>query len=234
MTRVVALLCVIFVQAFVVADDGGPWSAKAGLGFLSTSGNSDTTNLNASLNIGYDLQRWHHKLGLLVIGAESNGVSTAERYVIDYKAKWDLHDYDYIFGGVNYDKDKFSGVDSSLSETIGYGRRILNNDVHVLNAEIGIGFRQQDFADGTDDSSGIIKLAGDYQYTISETSAFTQTLSIEIGGDNTFTQSVSGINAKLRDALALVFSFTIKNNSDVPAGLDKTDTFTAINLEYTF
>jgi putative salt-induced outer membrane protein len=34
--------------------------------------------------------------------------------------------------------------------------------------------------------------------------------------------------------LALVLSYTIKNNSDVPAGVEETDTFTAISLEYAF
>jgi putative salt-induced outer membrane protein len=36
------------------------------------------------------------------------------------------------------------------------------------------------------------------------------------------------------ETLNLVFSYTIKNNSDVPVGTEKTDTFTAINIEYPF
>ena len=33
---------------------------------------------------------------------------------------------------------------------------------------------------------------------------------------------------------SVVLSYTIRNNSDVPVGTEKTDTFTAVALEYTF
>ncbi|MEM7082859.1 MAG: DUF481 domain-containing protein [Pseudomonadota bacterium] len=233
MKRTAIALLAIFVSATAAAEDG-PWTAKAGLGYLATTGNSESTSVNGTLDVGYAVGRWTHELALLALGAESNGESTAERYSLGYKAKWDIRDFDYWFGGINYDKDKISSVEQSLSETLGYGRRLVKNERHELNAEIGVGHRQQDFIDGTDDSSAIVRLAGDYLFNISDTSTFTQTLAVEIGGDNTNTIAVSELNTKIRDALSLVLGFTVNNNSDVPAGFDKTDTFTSINLEYAF
>ena len=46
--------------------------------------------------------------------------------------------------------------------------------------------------------------------------------------------SVTSITARLIGALNLVASYTIRNNSDVPVGTEKTDTRTAISLEYAF
>ena len=40
------------------------------------------------------------------------------------------------------------------------------------------------------------------------------------------------MSAKLLGDLALVASYTIKNNSDVPPLTEKTDTYTALSLEY--
>jgi putative salt-induced outer membrane protein YdiY len=37
-----------------------------------------------------------------------------------------------------------------------------------------------------------------------------------------------------RGNLALVASYVIKSNSDVPVGIEKTDRYTAISLEYGF
>jgi len=233
MKRTIIAVLAIFTSVSVLAADG-PWTAKAGLGYLATTGNSESTSVNGTLDVGYAVGRWNHELGFLALGAQSDGLTTAERYSLGYKAKWDIRDFDYAFAGLNYDKDKISSVEQSISETLGYGRRLIKNELQELNAEAGVGYRQQDFVDGTDDSSAIVRLAGDYLYNISDTSKFTQTLAIEIGGDNTSTIAVSELNTKIRDTLSLVLGFTVNNNSDVPAGFDKTDTFTSINLEYAF
>lgn len=238
MKRMVVVMAALLAGMSAGADEG-PWTAKAALGYLATSGNAESTSVNGTFDVGYTAGRWKHELGLLALGAQIEGSgggteTTAERYSLGYQAKWDIRDFDYFYGGFNYDKDKVSSVEQSLSETIGYGRRLLKTPVQELNAEIGAGYRQQDFIDGTSDNSAIVRLAGDYLYNISETSSFTQTLSVEIGGDNTNTIAVSALNTKIRDALSLVLGFTINNNSDVPAGFEKTDTFTSINLEYAF
>ena len=45
---------------------------------------------------------------------------------------------------------------------------------------------------------------------------------------------VQELTARLVGALNLVASYTIRNNSDVPIGTEKTDTRSAISLEYAF
>ncbi len=57
---------------------------------------------------------------------------------------------------------------------------------------------------------------------------------VEVGDKNHYTESTSAIKAKIRGSLALVASYVIKNNSDVPVGIEKTDRYTAISLEYGF
>ena len=64
--------------------------------------------------------------------------------------------------------------------------------------------------------------------------AFTQDLLAESGSENTYLESKTALSAKLVGNLALVASYTIKNNSDVPLGTEKTDTYTALSLEYGF
>jgi putative salt-induced outer membrane protein len=57
---------------------------------------------------------------------------------------------------------------------------------------------------------------------------------VESGSENTFIESVSEVKATLIGELALVASYTIRRNTTVPAGSEKTDTFTALSLEYAF
>lgn len=215
-------------------QEDGPWSGKAGLGYLSTSGNSSSTSVNALFRLSYDLTSWHHQFGAQAISNVSNDVTTSERYQLNFKSKYDFTEHDYIFGLISWEKDRFSGYEEQFSEAIGYGRRLINDETQVLNLELGVGAKQADLSDGSRET-GVIGRAGlDYLWKFSETADFTQLLAIESGSGNTYIESVSAISARLMESLALSVSYTIKNNSSVPVGRDKSDTFTAINLEYAF
>ena len=63
---------------------------------------------------------------------------------------------------------------------------------------------------------------------------FEQSLSVNIGSSNTYSESISELRTNVVGDVALLVSYTIKNNSDVAPGTDKRDTYTAISLEYAF
>jgi putative salt-induced outer membrane protein len=111
---------------------------------------------------------------------------------------------------------------------------LIDTEKHSLNGEIGFGARQSDLADGSSENETIITGGLYYKWALSENSEFTQDLLVEAGSENTYTVSKTAIAATLVGDLALVASYTIKNNSDVPLGTEKTDTFTALSLEYSF
>jgi putative salt-induced outer membrane protein len=73
-----------------------------------------------------------------------------------------------------------------------------------------------------------------YKWQFSETAEFRQDLSVESGSLNTYLESVTALSAKLVSDLALVASYTIKHNTTVPPLTEKTDTYTALALEYSF
>lgn len=211
-----------------------PWLVKATLGYLATSGNTESSSLNSGFSAAYASGKWLHSLEAIAINSTEDEQTTAEAYALGWKSQYSLTDKDFLFGRVDWRKDRFSGYDQQLSETIGYGRRLIDTGVHALNAEIGAGFRQSDLADGTSEDEAIVRGGLNYLWQLSETAQFTQVLAVESGSENTYLESVSVLTASLVGKLALVASYTIKNNSDVPVGSEKTDTFTALSLEYSF
>jgi len=231
----ILLILSAVLSAHVYAEEAeGPWSGKAGLGYLSTDGNSETTNLNADFGLGYDMGRWHHSLNALAIGGSTTGVTTAERYFLGLKSDFDINAVSYWFGLVDLDKDKFSAYDLRTTEALGYGRRLIDTDSRKWNVEIGAGASQLEPIIGDDISDAILRLATDYLWKFSETAEFEQTFGVESGDSNTFLQSVSSVKATLYENIGLRLSYSLKNNSDVPVGIEKTDSFTAISLEYGF
>ncbi len=211
-----------------------PWLVKATLGYLATSGNTENSSLNSGFAVEYASGRWHHLLEGLAINSTENKQTTAEAYALGWKSEYNWTDNNYLFGRLDWRKDRFSGYDQQTSETIGYGRRLIDTGVHILNAELGAGARQSDLADGTTENEAILRGGLDYRWQFSDTARFTQVFAVESGSENTYLESVSALTARLVGSLALVASYTIKNNSDVPVGTRNTDRFTALSLEYAF
>jgi putative salt-induced outer membrane protein len=225
---------VVHAQAEGPAEDESPWAGTASLGFLSTSGNTDTTSYNAAFEISHTKDQWKHTLDGAANGAEDSGATTADSYQAGWKSDYNFSEISYLFGQINWLKDRFSGVDQQTSAAAGYGRRFIDTPVHLLSGEIGAGYRSLDFADNTSGDGAIVTLGMDYKWTFSETSNFDQGISVESGSDNTFIESVSAVRARLLGDFAIVFSYTVRHNTDVPVGSQNTDKLTAISLEYAF
>lgn len=221
-------------QPAAPAEPESPWSGKATLGYLATSGNTENSTLNTGFEVGYTKGKWDHLLNAKAINASENKVTTAEAYAAGWKSERNITDHDFIFGRLNYISDRFSGYATQFSQTVGYGRRLIDTDKHKLNAEIGGGARQSELQDGTSENETVLRGGIYYKWHFSETALFSQDLTVEGGELNTLLISVTELSAQLVGDLALVASYTIKSNSDVPPLTEKTDTYTALSLEYSF
>ena len=232
--KLLAIAALTMVAGTGFAQDEEGFSGRAALGYLATSGNTENDSLNANLGLWWNYEPWSHSLLGRAVNSSTSGVTTAEAYSLNWKSNYAINETDYIFGLLAWDKDEFSAYEQQVREAIGYGRRFIDSERHILNGQAGIGARQADLRNGVSQDEAILHLGGDYRWIISETSEFSQTLLIDSGSDNTYLEATSALSADVRENLALVISYTIKNNSDVLPGTEKTDTFTAISLEYTF
>lgn len=236
--RTLIVIAALAVPHHLMAQEAtapeSPWSGKATLGYLATSGNTENSTLNTGFEIGYAKNKWAHQFTAAAINASENEVTTAEAYDVGWKTEWRISDHNFLFGRLNWRKDRFGGFDTQFSQTVGYGRRLIDGDKHKLNAEIGAGARQSEAQDGTEESETIARGGLYYKWRFSETAEFRQDFTAEGGAENTYLESVTAISAKLMGDLSLVASYTIKHNTDVPPLTEKTDTYTALSLEYAF
>lgn len=210
-------------------------SGDAGVGLLSTTGNSESESFNGKLRVDWATEVWKNSFTASAINSGNEEGRTAERYTIGNQLDYNFTPRDYAFGALDWEKDLFGGFRERTSEAVGYGRRVLLGPVHKLDVEIGGGARQTEQQDtGEREDEMIGRLSGEYSWTLSETSAFSQTLKVEYGRENTFTEAVSELKLSIIGNLFAAISFTARNNSDVPPDTKKTDTFTAVNLSYSF
>jgi putative salt-induced outer membrane protein len=218
----------------------GPWSAEVSLGYLAAKGNTDSSSSTFAFKVGYDKNRWHHLLGGKGFGSSEDNDTTAENYKLGWKSSFDFNEFNYGYGSLDWNKNRFSGYSEQTFAIVGYGRRVLSSETMVLNLEAGAGYAKQekvidsDLGLTEDENGGVGRLSGDFTWQFSENGAFDQILRVSAASANTYWESVSKVRADLVGQLALGLSNTVKSNSDVAPGVEKTDTFTAITLDYAY
>jgi putative salt-induced outer membrane protein len=210
------------------------WQGSVAFGYLQTTGNSNTTTLNAKALAGWKSGDWQDAFLFQTLKASADGVVNAESTNLNAQTDYNLSSLNYVFGNVDYLRDVFSGYESRTSEVVGYGHRFLSSDTQQLDLEVGAGARQTRYTDQTSESEPVEQLTGSYLYKFTKTSNFSENLTLIHGASNTYSQSVSALTVNLAGSFALSVSDTVSHNSTVLPGFKNTDTITAVSLVYSF
>lgn len=224
------------------AQDSRNWEGEAELGFLMTSGNTDETKLDGRLGLKHETETWRNTGDFRSRYTEAEDQTTAEEYKAALEANYKFDEQQYWFVRGAYEDDRFSGYDFESTLSTGYGNRVWQQgDRSFLDLSVGGGYRynklREDDVDGSNtEEEAIARLAGQFDYALSESALFRQKLSTEIGLDenNTISQSETSLQSSIVGSLSMKVAYRVKHVSDAPAGSDKTDTETSLSLLYGF
>jgi len=219
-----------------------PWTSSVELGFIRTTGNTETQTLAGKADVVYEVVKWRHTGHAEGYGAEAKNQETgenevsAERYQLLGKSDYKFTERDYVYGLINLQKERFSGFEYDHIVSLGYGRKAILKDNMELDLEIGPGerFFKIDVDGSEADEEAVLRLAAKYWWQITDSSKFTQLLSTEIGEEITSSESITGIQANIDKTLALKFTYTVRHKTKVPVDKEKTDTEAAMTLVYNF
>ena len=221
-------------------EEESPWKASAELGFIVTTGNTETKTSAGKADVVYEVDKWRHTGHAEGYGQQSKDDTTgemvvsAERYELSGKSDYKFTERDYAFGIIKLIKDRFSGFEYEDTVAVGYGRKVIKDPAMELDLEIGPGarFYKEDNSESRDEAT--LRLAGNFWWAITDNSKFTQELLTEIGEEFTASKSVTGILANINKTLAMKFTYTLRHKTKVPADTEKLDTEAAMTLVYTF
>jgi putative salt-induced outer membrane protein len=210
-------------------------------GYIMSSGNTDTTNLNGKFNLLYDLNEWAQKFSLEAYSSSDNDITTAERYKAEYQLDKKLDKTRYLFGNVSYEEDKFSGYENISTMAGGYGHQLYNEDKTTLDAEVGVGYRNSTLTpasvlpgDSADISEALLRLAVDYHWQIAENRSLTSKLKVDAGEESVISNFEVGFITMIAGDLSFKAAFEARHISEVPADTENLDTITSISLLYAF
>ena len=246
-------------DANTAANHGG-WSGSGEFGFASTTGNSRSQNINAKLGLNQENDQWKNNFFLdalrsksqqKVVDASGNTLTrfntTANRYDGGASVGLKLDPRSYIVGAARYEHDDFGANLWQGVVSLGYGYIALKDARNELSFEIGPGYKKYRPATQAVAVNGVsvqqpqptrsemvARGQANYKYRLTENTSFEDTFLMEAGSKNTYLQNDAGLAVSMTRKLALKVGFQVRRNSDVLAGIKKTDTLTTTNLVYSF
>ena len=236
-----ALLLSVSVYAHeeaVEEEPHGPWEGAGEFGFVSTSGNTDSTAMNLKLNFIRTGTNWRHRFTGTALMTSENGDKDNERYTMEVQSDRKLTEVSWLFGAFRWDADKFGSYDPQMSLTAGYGYQLMKSEKHSLRGEIGAGYRKlEERVSGDSNSEFIGRFLLDDSWQVFASTLWTNRLLVEAGSSNTFTQFNTGLAVSMNSKFAVKLGFEVRHNTDVPediADSENTDTITSVNLVYNF
>lgn len=246
--RTILALVTLGVCSSSLAQDEKPWEVAAELGVIATSGNTETTSVQAKIDAKQHSARWHNQYILSVLFKEDQVIGeddiketekTAEKYFASVKTAYQLERDNsnfFLFG--SHADDQFGSYRTYSTVALGYGGRLFETDTMKLDTEIGPGYfrAEQVLPDDTiqRESGILLRGAAEFNWQLTETAEFNQTLSVEAAEDNTRTVAESSLSTRINGAMQLKVGLNISNDTDVAPDKEKTDMTSYINLVYKF
>jgi putative salt-induced outer membrane protein YdiY len=136
-------LLVWLVSAPVLAQTPPPpkiWTVTLSGGFAMTSGNTDTSNVNASFDMVYDPQTKNVvKSDGLFLRGTTEGELTAHRTGLNIRDEYRLTTRAFVFGQNQYLRDEFKNIDYLLAPTAGLGYKLFDTATTKLTVDGSVG-----------------------------------------------------------------------------------------------
>lgn len=209
------------------------WSGKAGLGASMATGNSDNQSANGAAEVTYKDHRWENVLGFMGNYGNDGDTTTAQRWEFRGQTSYGFTEKAYWFGAARYDDDRFSAYDYQASLATGLGYRFFDTEETRLWVQGGPGYRVSKERETGDTIDGAIFRGNvGFERQITGTTRIVDLFLLEAGSDNTYLQNNLGLVVTITGSLGLRVGYEVRYNTDVPPGVEKTDTLTTIGLQY--
>jgi putative salt-induced outer membrane protein len=227
--KVSMALALCSMSATALAD----WTAKGEVGASFATGNSENESANAALEVVKTLEQWRHTLGFAGNYGSDSSVTTAQRWEVRGQSDYKFTERAYWFGAGRYEDDRFSAYDFQATAATGLGYKFIDTERTKFWIQGGPGYRYAEFNETGESEDGVIfrgDLGWDHQLT--ETTKIVERFLVETGSENTYFQNDLGLEVSMNDHLALRVGYQYRRNTDVPPGVEKTDTLTTVGLIY--
>jgi putative salt-induced outer membrane protein len=223
------------------AEEERSWSGTAEFGLAIASGNADSETINGKFAFLREEDRWFYGINASALRAESDDQLSANRYEAGLKLGYDFTRRAYLFGTLRHENDDFASYDYQSIASLGVGYRFIDREGTSLLAEIGPGarrFQPIDALVGTPpvltafdaETDAIVRGSLTLKHRLSPTTRIANEVLVETGSGSTFIQNDLSLRVRMSERLALKAGYELRHTTEVPVGIEKTDTLFTTNL----
>ncbi len=223
-------------SVFTVMDDPAtaqkPFEVNLNAGYLAQSGNTKSSSLTADSTLTWYGNTTAWSLWGNASNTSANDERSSEKYAVGGRSRYNMTDFDYLFGQASWLTDRYNGYRQRDVFTAGYGRQFLNGPVHSLRFEFGPGVRYDEYTDGETKTQPLGYASGTYAWQMTDNTKFTQGVSV-FGADDTTLNSETALNVAINEHFGLKVAYNVTWNSSPPdSAPDHTDRRTTVSLGY--
>lgn len=262
-TMMAASLTLILAQGAqgqTLSDLADGWSGDASLGATNAGGNSRARSVSGAIRLRKTVDKWQHVVFGSILKGESTIVvdrrddngdieidpttnapirdiikgENSDRLALGYQPRFAWRQNTYIFGILDWERDRPSNIRTSTRQIAGIGHQFWGTKNGFFTGEIGVGNKNLDPVFGENLDGGIGYVGFNFLNRLTDTTSFNADMKSDFGSDNTFTEIGLGLSFKVSDRMSVKLSHFLRNNTGLtnpgnPLDAD-TDTVTTFNL----
>lgn len=204
-----------------------------------TSGNNDTSSVNAAYELNRDTGGdYLFKSAALLLYGKTEDVKTSDRLSLDGRLERRLSERTLLFGQMQYFRDEFKAIEHLVSPTVGINRILVKNDRTELNADAGVGAVWEKNPGLEVQADGAVAAGQKFAHKLTTTTEFTQKVAalwkMDDFGDALYVFG-AGLAASITAGTQMKIEFldTYKSRPPLP-GIQKNDIATIVSFVYKF
>ena len=210
------------------------WKLDAGLSFIATSGNSDTSSGGLSIDYERSFSVWGLEAGMSALQTTEEGNTVAEKYGVFGRGNRALSDRLSLTMGWRGEQNRFAGIDLRSVVDLGISWKAIQTPKWEMETSGSATWNHEDQVGlaGNADNIGLL-LSAISAVKFSDSASTTQKVVVEPNledSDDYRVDVLITVESSLTGLLALRFGFNYHYDNDPVAGFEKTDTETTASL----
>ena len=210
---------------------------KGSLDFGATvaNGNSKEQSIQSNFDLKYNFnKKVSNIIAARAENQKTNDVRTREKYYVNNQTRKNISAFNFKFLEMEFVSDRFGGYNYRTSETIGIGRKLLDDEKLKLTIQSSIGLRQVKLITGEKNNNVIIRFGSNFSVDINEHVSFSEAIDVSFDKNATITRSDTNLKILISKSLYLKFGVLIQHVSEVPANTKKSDVTSGLKVGYEF